>query len=89
MNRIVLGKFVALYFEYELGSNFPSRINGYQLKHDRHGGLSKIITPLGFEHSFQTVPLIGSSLIHTTTNKSQARKLYIHITKYHIGMYLF
>ena len=63
MNRIVLGKFVALNFEYEFGSNFPSRINGYQLKHDRHGGLSKIITPLGFEHSFQTVPLIGSSLI--------------------------
>ena len=63
MNRIVLGKFVAQNFEYEFGSNFPSRINGYQLKHDRHGGLSKIITPLGFEHSFQTVPLIGSSLI--------------------------
>ena len=64
MNQIVLGKFVTLKFGYEFDeSNFPTRINNYQLIHDRHGDLSKIITPLGFEHSFQTVPLIGSSLI--------------------------
>ena len=64
MNQIVLGKFVALKFGYEFDeSNFPTRINNYQLIHDRHGDLSKIITPLGFEHVFQTIPLIGSTLI--------------------------
>lgn len=38
MNQIVLGKFVALKFAYEFDeSNFPTRINDYQLIHDRHG----------------------------------------------------
>ena len=65
LKEIILGNFLTLKMEYSSGKlhDYPNQVNNYQLQHDRHGGLLQIITPLGFNHTFLTIPLINFIMI--------------------------